>query len=40
MSKVYWDIADEDEDADWQAVDEAPNDDSWLCYVVGVKQAQ
>jgi len=40
ISKVYWDIADEDEDADWQAVDEAPNDDSWLCYVVGVKQAQ
>ena len=37
MSKVYWDIADEDEDADWQAVDEAPNDDSWLCYVVGIK---
>ena len=36
-SKVYWDIADEDEDADWQAVDEAPNDDSWLCYVVGIK---
>ena len=37
ISKVYWDIADEDEDADWQAVDEAPNDDSWLCYVVGIK---
>lgn len=37
VSKVYWDIADEDEDADWQAVDEAPNDDSWLCYVVGIK---
>ena len=37
ISKVYWDIADEDEDADWQAVYEAPNDDSWLCYVVGIK---
>ena len=37
ISKVYWDIADEDEDADWQAVEEAPNDDSWLCYVVGIK---
>lgn len=36
-SLVYWDVADEDEDADWQAVDEAPNDDSWLCYVVGIK---
>ena len=37
ISKVYWDIADEDEDADWRAVNEAPNDDSWLCYVVGIK---
>ena len=37
LSKVYWDVADEEEDADWQAVDDAPNDDSWLCYVVGVR---
>ena len=36
-SLVYWDVADEDEDADWQSVDEAPNDDSWLSYVVGIK---
>ena len=36
-SLVYWDVADEDEDADWQSVDEAPNDDSWLGYVVGIK---
>ena len=34
---LYWDVADEDEDADWQSVDEAPNDDSWLSYVVGIK---
>jgi hypothetical protein len=36
-SLVYWDVADEDEDADWQSVDKAPNDDSWLSYVVGIK---
>lgn len=36
-SLVYWDQADEDEDADWVAVDEMDNDDSWLCYIVGVK---
>lgn len=36
-SLVYWDVADEDEDADWQAIDEAPNDDSWLCYIAAIK---
>ena len=36
-SLVYWDIAPEDEEAEWKAVNKAPNDDSWLCYIVGVK---
>ena len=36
-SSVYWDIAPEDEEAEWKAVNKAPNDDSWLCYIVGVK---
>ena len=36
-SMVYWDTAPEDEDANWTAISEAPNDDSWLCYVIGVK---
>ena len=38
---VYWEEDDEDEDEDedavWIKVDEAPNDYSWLCYVVGIK---
>jgi len=37
---VYWEEDDddnEDEDATWNQVDEAPNDYSWLCYVVGIK---
>ena len=36
-SLVYWDEADDDEDAEWVAVDELENDDSWLCYIVGIK---
>ena len=38
-SIVYWEDedADEDEDAEWIPVEEAPNDDSWICYVVGIK---
>ena len=36
-SLVYWDVAPEDEEEKWSAVDEADNDDSWLCYVVGIK---
>ncbi|NKB33724.1 MAG: class I SAM-dependent methyltransferase [Pseudomonadales bacterium] len=37
---VYWeedDDDDEDEDAIWSQVNEAPNDYSWLSYVVGIK---
>ena len=35
---VYWEEdSEDDEDATWSKVDEAPNDYSWLCYVVGVK---
>lgn len=38
-SLVYWEDeeVDDDEDAEWITVDEAPNDDSWICYVVGIK---
>ncbi|MCG8414430.1 MAG: hypothetical protein MI746_09460, partial [Pseudomonadales bacterium] len=36
-SLVYWDEADDDEDAEWIAVDELENDDSWICYIVGIK---
>lgn len=38
-SIVYWEDeeVDEDEDAEWIPVEEAPNDDSWICYVVGIK---
>ncbi len=38
-SFVYWEDeeADEDEDAEWIKVEEAPNDDSWICYIVAVK---
>ena len=36
-SLVYWDVAPEDEEEKWSAVDEADNDDSWLCYIVGIK---
>ena len=32
---VYWE--EDTEDATWSKVDEAPNDYSWLCYVVGIK---
>ncbi|MBM87152.1 MAG: SAM-dependent methyltransferase [Gammaproteobacteria bacterium] len=37
---VYWEEdeeGEEDEDAIWSQVEEAPNDYSWLCYVVGIK---
>jgi len=35
---VYWEEdTEDDEDATWSKVDEAPNDYSWLCYVVGIK---
>ena len=35
---VYWEgDTEDDEDATWSKVDEAPNDYSWLCYVVGIK---
>lgn len=38
---VYWeedeDEDDDDADVNWISVDEAPNDYSWLCYIVGVK---
>ncbi|MDD9890819.1 MAG: class I SAM-dependent methyltransferase [Gammaproteobacteria bacterium] len=36
---VYWEEDDDDDDADavWSRVEEAPNDYSWLCYVVGIK---
>lgn len=36
-SLVYWDVAPEEEEEKWSAVDEADNDDSWLCYIVGIK---
>ena len=39
-SLVYWEQEDEDgdeEDVDWIPVEEAPNDYSWLCYIVGIK---
>lgn len=39
-SVVYWEDDEDnedDEDATWIQVDEAANDYSWLCYVVGVK---
>ena len=36
-SLIYWDEADDDEDAEWIAVEEMDNDESWLCYIVGVK---
>lgn len=37
-SLVYWDEEeDDDEDANWIAVEEMPNDDSWICYIVGLK---
>lgn len=36
-SLVYWDVAPEDEEEKWSAVEEADNDDSWLCYIVGIK---
>ena len=36
-SLVYWDVAPEDEEEKWATVEEAPNDDSWLCYIVGIK---
>ena len=32
---VYWE--EDTEDATWSKVDEAPNDYSWLCDVVGIK---
>jgi hypothetical protein len=35
---VYWEEdTEDDEDATWSKVEEAPNDYSWLCYVVGIK---
>ncbi len=38
-SYVYWEEVDEDGDetGDWARVDEAPNDPSWLAYIVAVK---
>lgn len=38
-SLVYWEDEDKDDDEDdeWITVDEAPNDDSWICYIVAIK---
>ena len=38
-SKVYWEVCTDDgeETGDWEAVESAPSDPSWVCYVVGVK---
>lgn len=38
-SLVYWEEEDEDGDDTgvWKAAEEAPNNESWLCYIVGVK---
>ncbi|MEZ6131428.1 MAG: hypothetical protein R3C59_22365 [Planctomycetaceae bacterium] len=38
-SRVYFEKEDEDgeDTGEWEQVEEAPNNDSWLCYVVGVK---
>ncbi len=39
-SKVYWEVCTDDgeETGDWEAVESAPSDPSWVCYVVGIKQ--
>jgi len=36
---VYWEKEDEDgeDTGEWAAADEAPNNESWLCYIVAVK---
>lgn len=38
-SYVYWEIEDDDGDptGEYEAVEEADNDDTWICYVVGKK---
>ncbi len=38
-SHVYWEVLDENEQetGEWERVDRAPSDPSWVCYVVGVK---
>ena len=39
-SHVYWEVLDENEEetGDWERVDDAPSDPSWVCYLVGVKR--
>jgi hypothetical protein len=44
-SHVYWEISDEDEEeepddddfSEWEKVDQAASDPSWICYIVAVK---
>ena len=38
-SHVYWEVLDdnEEETGEWERVDDAPSDPSWVCYIVGVK---
>ncbi len=38
-SKVYWEVYTDDgeETGEWEMVESAPSDPSWVCYVVGVK---
>jgi hypothetical protein len=39
-AKVYWEVTtdDGDETGDWEPVDSAPSDASWIAYIVGVKR--
>ena len=38
-TRVYWEKEDDDgeDTGEWAHSDEAPNNESWLCYIVGVK---
>ncbi len=36
-SVVYWDVADDEEDDDYQILEEADPDECWISYIVGVK---
>jgi hypothetical protein len=38
-SHVYWEVLDENEEetGEWERVEDAPSDPSWVCYLVAVK---
>ena len=40
QSHAYWEVLDENEEetGDWERVQDAPSDPSWVCYLVAVKQ--